>query len=83
MLMYNVYNILSVYKLILLYFSNTCITYSFIQFFSFSKIIYVIFILEKMSFSVRFNAEDEEVEGLCTIPTKIQSTGIYTCIDTL
>ncbi|XP_027836909.2 testis-expressed protein 2 isoform X2 [Aphis gossypii] len=28
-----------------------------------------------MSFSVRFNAEDEEVEGLCTIPTKIQSTG--------
>lgn len=30
---------------------------------------------EKMSFSVRFNAEDEEVEGLCSIPTKIQSTG--------
>ncbi|XP_060860672.1 testis-expressed protein 2 isoform X2 [Metopolophium dirhodum] len=30
---------------------------------------------EKMSFSVRFNAEDEEVEGLCSIPTKVQSTG--------
>lgn len=30
-----------------------------------------------MSFSVRFNAEDEEVEGLCTTPTKLSSTGIY------
>lgn len=29
-----------------------------------------------MSFSVRFNAEDEEVEGLCTTPTKLKSTGI-------
>lgn len=33
-----------------------------------------------MSFSVRFNAEDEEVEGLCTT-TKLQSTGIFTCIE--
>lgn len=40
----------------------------------------MIFILEKMSFSVRFNAEDEEVEGLCTTPTKSQSTGIFFCI---
>lgn len=29
-----------------------------------------------MSFSIRFNAEDEEVEGLCTTPTKLQSSGI-------
>lgn len=34
-----------------------------------------------MSFSVRFNAEDEEVEGLCTTPTKLQLTGIFTCIE--
>lgn len=30
-----------------------------------------------MSFSVRFNAEDEEVEGLCTTPTSMQSTGTF------
>lgn len=36
-----------------------------------------------MSFSVRFNAEDEEVEGLCTTPTKLQSTGINNCIEIL
>jgi len=41
----------------------------------------VIFILVKMSFSVRFNAEDEEVEGLCTSATELQSTGILTCIE--
>lgn len=37
----------------------------------------VLFILEKMSFSVRFNAEDEEVEGLYSAPIKLQSTGIF------
>lgn len=36
-----------------------------------------------MSFSVRFNAEDEEVEGLCTTPIKLQSTGINTCLEIL
>lgn len=30
-----------------------------------------------MSFSVRFNAEDEEVEGLYSTPIKLQSTGIF------
>ncbi|XP_050419888.1 testis-expressed protein 2 [Adelges cooleyi] len=30
---------------------------------------------EKMSFSVRFNAEDEEVEGLYSKPTLLRSTG--------
>lgn len=34
------------------------------------------FVSDKMSFSVRFNAEDGEVEGLCTAPSKLQSTGI-------
>lgn len=34
-----------------------------------------------MSFSVRFNAEEEEVEGLCTTPTKLQSTGMFTCLE--
>jgi len=43
----------------------------------------VIFILEKMSFSVRFNAEDEEVEGLCTTPIELQLTGILICIEIL
>lgn len=75
--MYNVCGILSEYKIILLYYSYTLyiIYYWFILFFVFQNN-FLIFILEKMSFSVRFNAEDEEVEGLCSIPTKIQSTGI-------